>query len=424
MQIPAEELIELLENKTELVGLDPQYRLLVLDSLNLSTILSFHVHDDYYSQIAEDVFKRKYSHKIIKIVDPVLIGLDEIPEEDDTVHIKQFGEILRVLKIFGHLITRLWIEYNQYRAFGVDMAPIVKYVNLYCANTLIEFNVVMNSDYTEFFDEMTKSFEHVEQLSISGRFNKLTSSTLSFVEMFPSVRSLSLDYVQVLDKNGLDLKFLNLTHLNVEIDNSRFTSEDIENILRANPKIQRLELGRGDLAILKVASEVLHDLESLELMNFFGGHYSDDDNERIVFENVKYFSVDGNIPEIVDFKNLTEFYLTSFLLSDGEWIDFVAQNTNLLKLSVNKCQINNSQLQRLTEMELNLVKISLFLNFSVEDKTIASFVRKSGHMKKINFNKPFALKSAAELLRNEFGNEWNVTLCQSESESKVTLEHY
>ncbi|RYF59507.1 MAG: DUF2490 domain-containing protein [Cytophagaceae bacterium] len=53
--------------------------------------------------------------------------------------------------------------------------------------------------YANFFDEMTQPFERAENVTIHGRFNKLANSNLTFIELFPAVKRLSLPCTQIFD---------------------------------------------------------------------------------------------------------------------------------------------------------------------------------------------------------------------------------
>jgi len=430
LQIPLSSAIEILENRTKLVELLPKNRLLLIDSLNIDTILSLNNNDELYLRLAEDAFKRKYSQKVFKIVDPVRMGFDDIQEVINVVYVRQYGEILRLLKYYGHLITKLSIVYSQYPQFGgVNMAPIIKYVNTYCNNNLIEFDLTINSDYMEVFDKMTKPFKQVKKLSLCGKYNKMASSTLSFDDLFPALRSLSLKYIQVHDKSNFDYKFPHLKHLYVEIgqsDKTRFTEDDVEKMIMTNSHIQSLKLGRCDMKMLKIVSEILLDLESLQLVSFINFHHFKND-ERIVFNNVKYFSVVGQfdgILEYVEFKNLTEFHIIGSPSYYGNWIDFIAKNPHLKILSVQKTHTTGSELKRLTELNLNLAEISLSLNHNVEYETIADFVRKNENITKIELTIQFSSQSIAEALQKEFGKIWSIIRNCSDLESRVTLQHH
>lgn len=419
-------MLDLLENKTRLDELQPEIQLLVLANLDMDRILALPSFGVRYHQFAEDVFKRKYSQKSFEIADPLLMDMNEIREVNDIVYVKQFGEILRVLKKFGHLITKLSIEYNQFPTLGgVNMAPIIKYINKYCADSLIEFSVTVTSDYMEFFDKMAKPFQNVEILSISGRFNKLASANHDFAELFPSVTSLSLNYVQVFQQNSLDLNFQHLKQLNIsfgQIDNSSFSQHHAEQLIRRNPPIHSMKLVRSDSNLLNVANEALPELESLELVGLVIK-----ENKRIVFENVKLFTVVGDlgiIPETIAFKSLTEFHWIGLPVCNDKWMDLVEQNPHLMRLSVKTSVINDPQLKKLSEMQLNLVDISLLLHSDVQDDTIVEFVRKNKHMKRIQFAHKYSLKSTADAIQNEFGNEWTIEIHHNNNENQLTLERY
>lgn len=270
------------------MDLDVDVQLLILEQLDLcDLILMADTNRQFYS-LAVNVYIRKHFKNWVNILNPDSTKTKKISKYDDHMNIYNSDIALLFLKRFGHLISRLGITYT---ADYMSRTEINRAINLYCSKTLIHLGIDMLRSFKDnhecFFKSMIKPFERLEVISINGRFKSLTSSNLSFAELFPAVRRLSLEYVLVLDKSSINCKMPNLEYLHMEISHynlerppQRFLENDVVQFLKHNSHITSLTLGYCSRPFIKVACDILSKLESLEL-----SHYSDfygrDDGRKI-----------------------------------------------------------------------------------------------------------------------------------------------
>lgn len=249
-----------IKNKTQLMDLDIDAQLFILEKLSILELISVAETNQHFSLLVEDVFRRKSAKKVFEILDPRYGNFDALLETKDKVYIRQLAIISLVLKQFGHLISHLVIVYSSSNKFYVHFNAInnlSELINQYCSDSLTNFEIV--NYYETFFDKMVKPFKNVKQLSIRGKFNSLGSDTLSFAELFPSIKQLKIEYVDVQNTSCIDHKFPYLERLNVEINQKRrFVENDVSKLLNKNPQISYLELS-------KITETFLIELSGIDL---------------------------------------------------------------------------------------------------------------------------------------------------------------
>lgn len=212
--------------------------------------------------------------------------------------------IMRFLKYFGNLITHLMVEYKENHAMNpAAINMISKFINAHCSNSLKYFEI--NNHHKTFFNEMMKPFKSVENLFVQRRFENLASSTLTFSELIPAVRHLSVNNVQVANRSFIDQTFLNL--MNLDFSPVNFEESDVETFLQNNPQIQCLKMKYCNRKHLKVVSKKLLILDHLEIESCDASVINDAE-EQIVFKSVKNFTTRIS-------KNFTSILMTN--LPDG-----------------------------------------------------------------------------------------------------------
>lgn len=360
------------------LNLDEQ--ILIVEELDLLGLISIAGTNGHFSKLAADVYRRKHSKKVLKLIDPFIVGHDNILETKDTIYIRQIHTILRFFEYFGHVITNMVIGFSSSNIHPINensINAIAESINFYCFESLIEFKV--NNYHKTFFDQMKMPFRKIEILSIRGVFNSLSSKTLAFNELFPAVDHLTLTHVEVLDLNCIDFEFSSMKQLSVEIcqhnNPHRFTEEHFSKLLKRNPQIQSLTLGSSSRSFLKNVSESLPNIEHLGLFHYFPFHA--EPKETIIFENVKnltVFSSAESVPKYVEFKKLTELHTENIpILYNNKWVEFVEKSPFLNKLYVENGAIDNEQLARLAAMDLILTEASFNLELNVVDEIIVRF---------------------------------------------------
>lgn len=398
---------------------------LIFMEMDLPELISMAKTKAYFSLLAVDVFKRKYLKKSVKIHDPfyewgngsgVWWSGDSVNYKvvDDGVVIKHYDTILNVLKLFGHVISRLDVTYSSTYE-ETDISNISSSINLYCSNTLTELYI--DSFQEKFFENMSKPFIELRTVSIKGEFSAFDSN-LKFEELFPAVRDLTYLPIFISDGNAINRVFVHLQSLHVHIwelkKSWRFTQDDVEALLRKNPQIRSVKFNYCTRPFLKIVSEILPNLQELEIDNYRNA-LTGDNGEPITFKNVTYFAVRTgaeSAPQNIFFPRLHEFFTNVFPRNCYKWIDFVRNCTTLKILQVSGAFITNEQLGRLAERSLDLDEVHIQLNTNVNDETIIEFVTVNKNIGKILFSKQKksdSLMSIANTIRSNFGNKWKIT---------------
>lgn len=243
-------------------------KLIIFESLEVKDLFSIAKTSSEFLFLVQNVFRRKHSKKVIKIFDSYLRSNSSVSDNGEAIFIYNYNTILNVLKNFGHLISKLKTEYiHGYKIGTVNMIEVSRLINLYCADTLVEFDIT--NLYNDFFEPMSKPFKMIEEVSVRGKFHRLGSLTLTFDELFPVMRHLSVKYVQIVDKSSSDRQFLRLQHVDIlisRLDDSTLVREiDVENMLRKNPQIRNLTLRHSSLKLLEAVNKYLPNLKQLQL---------------------------------------------------------------------------------------------------------------------------------------------------------------
>lgn len=413
-------------NVTEFLDLNIDVQLVIFEYLDLEDLTSVAETHGHFLYLAQDIYRRKFSKKVIGFIG---FGASKAENElKNRMEINEFPMALNVLKHFGSFISSLEVSYSTNNKHIRDL---YKCINFYCAKTLIEIKIDQHNTYNRdtFFGNMTKSFWKVERVSIRGHHNNFRSSTLSFRDLFPVMRHLSLTFVSYSHTNGLYQTFPKLEHLNVQVlefhDPFRFSESNTKLLLKENTHIQNLTLVYFSRKFLKTVSELVPKLKYLEIINFQTRFTFGDINEEIRFKNVKKFKIDAAIHGMprVTFVNLVEFHTEAFHGIGFRWIDFLEKHSHVKRFYVENGQVNKEELERLTRIQdLKLIDTSLLLSADIPDEIIANFVRKNANCSKIHltmYKEPHSMKLATALIREELTNNWTI----NESEFEVTLKN-
>lgn len=398
--------------------------LLILEKLDLHELANIAETNRIFSRLAADVFRRKFSKKTIKIVSSSSIGsMMHIFNKNDNVEIQDYETVPKVLRYFGHLITSLKVEY--YFVFDSEIENINRIINLYCSDTLMDFDV--HSGHEDFFDEMTKPFKAVKSVSVRGRYNSLGSKTLKLNELYPEMINLTLKNIKVFDSSWINLNFPHLKYLCVDVSQNtdprmaaNYLSEaDVDRFIKNNQQIESVRLGSITQNLLKMVAKDLPNLINLEL-ECYDEWNSNFEHRVIRFDNVKRFTMEGgshSVPENIAFTQLEEFQTDGFPKECTRWIDLIENNKSLRKVHVYERYIKNSEFQRLAQAHSNLIEISLMCGKDVQDETIAMFIKKSKQLTKMHLGKYVvpnsgfsvdqrSLNSTSKVLHEKFGDEW------------------
>lgn len=388
-------------------------------------LLSFAETNHFFADLAATIFKQKHSQKVIKFSFPHknkhrFATNDDIYETDDTIYVKNVSSIFQTLKYFGRSILKLKIQYVTDKFDQHFVSSISEAINIHCSDRLTQLDIQTSSPY--FFDGISKPFSNVEYVQLNGHFASLETSTMNFIEIFPSIRRLSLTFVHLQNQQNMDWTIPLLEDLHVTTRYCReaaglFESE-LEEILRKNPQIQKLSLSGISQEFLSTKlNTILPDLENLKILSKNRIHTRDFHRQQVIFKNMKSFSTYWEMehfPFNVEFKNLTELNVAdSFESKYNWWIEYLDNNENLKRFNINLGEISDDDLTKLTDKKLNLEEVSLVLSRRVADRTVVNFVEKNDKMKRICFEKckymEDDMETKAKLLIRELSDKWKIT---------------
>lgn len=381
---------------------DVQY--LCFENLDLHDLFSLAQTNRYFASLAEYIFAQKHSKKRVRAVIVETDGSDHIHNLSNLIILRNRRSTANMLKTFGHMIRKLELLFSF--GYNESTTEISQLLNSHCADTLIEIRIETHSQH--FFDDMKKPFKKLEIFFMKGSVVDLGSNTLSFNELFPAIKHLKLESLEVTNRNCIDANFKRLEHLDIQrwgMKTNEFKPEDIGNCLKKNPQIRSLVLYNINWPLLELSSKILPHLESLELS--FDKNSSSDANEEIIFESVANLTT-STFPEQllgnIIFKNLTEFHTYNNMDEVTAVIQFVEKTSSLKKLFIRGFTHTND-LRTLTNACLNIEEISLSLMNVAEEYTF-NFIRNNQHMRKISFNDKVCNPINVERLTREFSDKW------------------
>lgn len=207
---------------------------------------------------AELVFSNLQKKKKI-MLNPV-----KVYPENTTVCINDLKTCFRMLRCFGHLISKLNISYKNI-ANHIHI-HLDRYVIDYCGATLNELTILYGNENT--FKGLSKSFENVEHVVITH--GTMFSQALHFKEWFPNMKALSF-----------------IAKMNKESD-----SKNIDDAIQMNPQLRHLRI--GDCWNSKILNSIsnMPELELLLLLvDSKTAKIFDAEDANIYINNVKRFEI-------------------------------------------------------------------------------------------------------------------------------------
>lgn len=313
---------------------------------------------------------------------------------------------LRFLRCFGHLISYLDIEYDQ--SSHQNRIEIDKYVNKYCADSLIRLRLYSAPKWT--MDSLIKPFKKVKSIKLSWCF--LANNLIEFNQWFPNMKQLKISYGnQVIHRNHIEKTFSHLEFLSIEMmkcQKQLFYKENVIETLRLNPQLKMLRMSGDvlDAQFLQKATENLTALECLELIwykrcfNFNGAIEINSIKKLKIFiwkeENKESILLNGQITKKIQFicNQLEEFeFGVKCELTNNDFIDiadFIEKQPNLKTFTLNSKYEYNQYFEN-KEIKLIFIKaltkiVNLNLcQFSLTIDDVNDFLRECKSLEKFRF---------------------------------------
>lgn len=155
---------------------------------------------------------------------------------------------LKFLRIFGHLIVNISIDFTMFR-YREHQRTLVQYLIEYGSNSFIDLTLgLIAHPFPEYFDP-ERPFTSVRILQFElCDFRRNSLSSINTI--FPKIHTLKLGQNTYKLSSAVKVHFPSVKHLSFDGQiiprNLEFESNDVEELLRLNPHIEKLELQLPD----------------------------------------------------------------------------------------------------------------------------------------------------------------------------------
>lgn len=404
-------------------------QLLIFECLELPDLISLTETNKNLFPLVEYVLRRRFAKKSITITGLYPNGERirtefYVRETEANIRIQHIVIASKVLKYFGYLIQNLRIEHCFLPKD--ELISLYKLVNLHCSETLTQIH--LNNELDDVFAEFSTPFKRVENVSLSGEFQRLYNSQFSFNELFPAMRRLYLGNSNIFDMNWVDQKLPNIEHVAVNIWNwmnysipGCFNETIVGRLFKANPQIRSLDLDYVSPNLLKLVSDELQNLETLKL-----AHYDmslDDGRKSVHFEHLKSFTMElgtHSMPQRITFGNLEVFKTDATPEDCYRWVEFIEIDKNVKKLQVNAF-LTNDEILRLATVTSNLEEILMMCEIDIENESVVKLIKNFKQLKKLDLQMRDTNSTDAimNILRHTFEADWFIS---NDIENNVILK--
>lgn len=346
------------------------------------------------SEPAEIVVRQKYLDDKFEIVSDHYL---ENPED--------FNLLLKVLKLFGQLITKLKVDYKNLNPYQCE--TINKYLNEFCYDSLIEIEF-MNTD-DEALSELEGPFKRATHIRLDLDGYPIEGNKIRYDKIFPAVRQFDQDGMGMRFPERFDRKFPHLESLTMEME--MYQAKYWPNLmtrLELNPQLRHVTFPLANWFVLKIIQKQRSKIESVVFERFNNLPLFEDDDPDIELENVRIFkfldddigSRSNRIPLV--FGNLKEIVCNKPV---DVWFDIIIENKNLRKVQTG--ELSDKQLFKIVD---KLPKLEEFItdhkiaNFT--DK-IVSFIEKGDNLERVQFTQLTDFEVSKKAIR-KLGSKWTL----------------
>lgn len=424
-----DEHVQNINRTTKLEDVDVDSQAIMLKELSIKDMISYAKTNKYFYNLVKENLRRRFLTK--EVIFSTLYGFskaNDIEETDTYIMIRHAPTAVKVLEDFGRSLRILRIQQIQKSDDIQSTENIYNLMQEQCSGTLRQLHLknvgqslVLKKPFTNVVNLRLQSdtFNGCDVLDLENKF--------SLNELFPSLRSLHLAEVNILNSSGIAMEFQHLEELSVHINSTEFLSESsVTELIIKNPQLKTLRLIEATSDLLQIVADVNVKLQTLELNKFH-----ELNNRNVHFENVQSFKMSGykcqNVPKDMTFgPNLIEFILDFISLSSGDndhnLIEFIENNKNLQIFQTNEVNtLSNNDFARLAAANTNLIEFITSCAYGVSNDNIVKFIKNNQKLKRIHltiYKSSRQINQTVALLHNHFDEEWLVNVI----DNKISLE--
>lgn len=383
--------------------LDDYTLLSIFDKLNLDDLINVadiglryrHLVTRHYA-----IPKFKLHDSLIRLAGHMLAG-SSFEISSYSIEIVTFPVAQKMLRIFGHLISKLEFNYDRYNPAQARI--IAKYINDYCSESLVE--IKLYSFKESVLDLWNIPFTKVENVYlIRGIF---TSKPFDLNSTFPAMQRLELEWITITESKYLVKHYPHLKYFKMA------DSKTIERILSLNHQIQSVYVwSEYSFDFLRFICENSTNLSELILNGLPKGFTETTIQRNYSMPNIKKFTLYlSNLIEFIpeyspfDLGQVEEFTL-SCIEPSQKWIDIITQYQSIRKLAVEWGILNSNQWSKVLRDLPNLMEIEAKLDSTLPTQSITALINNSTKLEKVTFLDTES--SFRDILRTEINEQWQL----------------
>lgn len=393
-------------NVTQFADLNDDCMFLILDQLDFVSLINLAGANQQFSNLASDVYRRKYASKKIEIVSS---DDGHIKEGKDIIQIEDKQIAMKLLQRFGRIVSFLKIDYWE-NNFD-ESKHIIALANKYC-DTLVDLEII-SCDLTGLAD-VQRPFHSVKKVSLERALVNLTGKTFKLNEMFPNIHTLILPHEHVVDREGIAMEFPHLKKLVVSFWHMYgFKETDIEPLIKRNPQIESLTINSSTLKFIQFISGNMPNLKHLKL------HWIKDCRNitrNISLRNVQSLDLktaNDNFLKIVEFQSLEELDVEFTGTMTKHFFGNVNKYTKLRILNIKSTELNDTELITLVRIFPNLVDGSFIASENLAAETVIHILKNSSTLQRLRLNshlcKNITIDHLVDEMDKELSGMWKTT---------------
>lgn len=368
-------------NTPKIIDMPLELLLDIYEDLDVSSLTNIAKTHPYNWDAAGIVYKTKFAIEMFDIHGQQVFEGFLLDGENKK---KEFEAMLSSLQTFGHLITKLKLNYNYFT--DEQRETVNQYVNDYITNSLVE--IELRSFKESDLLRLAVLLKHVEIVHLS---EGNVSSHMNLSEIFTAVRTLDLTFAYRVPPSFFEYNFPHLEKIYWE-HFIKTDSDTFERRLRLNPQLKYVNMWNCEWEGLRLMSELLPSLENIELLRIKADPPFQGDD--IHLEHLKVFSLSDyisftDLPRTpIIFGNLEE--ITCYARS-SQCLDMFMQNKNMRKIQ--SIEFDANEMQRMAEELPNLEEFTGHHGINDESTSdkVVNFIETSRSLRRAAF-------------RNSFGN--------------------
>lgn len=387
----------------QLSDINIKCQLQIMDKLDLNGLLNVAQTSAHFETLAADIFRRKHAKKTVEIFGPLKKeAANPIEESSVDVRIENYQTVLKFIRVFGPLIQKLTISYPNIELH--ERKEIHELVDKYCSDTLL--TIFLNSCDQNALQNLKKPFKMVEEVIITGELETSQHSTVKLNEIFPSLRRLSLNYIETLDTDIVDVEFPHLNHFSVTFTFLMDIKIGVEKLFKKNRHLKNLTLSYcNSFDYLKMASEYLPKLEGLWLD--WENEKDEYEGSRIEFAGLKKLRINWGRYTFWEIATPDQLEELEIECSAEECVKFAVENRRLKKLSIVQPSLNDNDIAEIADKLPDLVDVFIFTDTEVSTNNIIKFIEGSENLRRLNLQLPS--ETAFDEIKNHFKEGWKFT---------------